>query len=271
MSKRNIIVSCTTTERRIHMLFYMIESIKKQKVMPDVMYVNISEKSYLSDRGISEIPEWLNQNFIRINRTENIGSYRKLLPVIEEARGNDLVITADDDILYGPDWIKSLVELAEQYPEHIVCPRAREMKKNIFGRWQNYSRWNLVSSAKEGMLILPTGGGGAVYRKNLLDLDFLMDPAFKELAPTTDDLWFRMASLRKNVPVFVDPEIDRESIYLKHTDGLEQVNFNRRYRYVDKVLNNSIGIIRDWFGLDATKNDKAWSRIIGYSDSKLIC
>lgn len=248
------------------MLFYMIESIKKQQVMPDVLYVNISEGSSLSDEGISEVPEWLNQNFIRINRTENIGSYRKLLPVIKKAKANDLIITADDDILYGPNWVKSLVELAEKYPHHIVCARAREMKKNIFGRWQNYSRWNLISSAKEGMLILPTGCGGAVYRKHLLDLEFLLDPTFKKLAPTTDDLWFRMASLRRNVPVFVCPEIDMESIYLKHSDGLEQINCNKKTpNFFQKVFNHTMGAFKDWIGLDATKNDYSWSRIVEYS------
>jgi glycosyltransferase involved in cell wall biosynthesis len=250
------------------MLFYMIESIKKQKIMPDVLYVNISEGSYLSDEGISEIPEWLNQDFISINRTENFGSYRKLLPVIKKAKDNDLIITADDDILYGPNWIKSLVELAEKYPHHIVCARAREMKKNIFGRWQNYSRWNLISSAKDGMLILPTGVGGAVYRKHLLDLDFLLDPGFKKLAPTTDDLWFRMASLRRNVPVFVCPEIDMESIYLKHSTGLEQINFNKKASiFFQKVFNNTIGVFKDWIGLDATKNDHSWSKILEYANT----
>lgn len=263
--KKNIIVSCTTTKNRLDMLFYMIESIKKQEVMPDILYVNISTENYLSDEGISEIPAWLKQDFIYINKTENIGPYRKLLPVIQTATADNIIITADDDILYGPRWLKSLVELAEKYPEHIVCARAREMKKNFLGRWQNYERWSLVPSAKQGLSILPTNGAGTVFRKDLLDLTFLLDPTFKKIAPTTDDLWFRMATLRKNVPVFVCPEIDRENIYLEHNVGLKMINFNISDNYYQKVFRHTIGIFQDWLGLNTTENDYSWSRIVAYS------
>lgn len=267
MKNGKIILSCTTTNTRLHMLFYMIESIKKQKVMPDVLYVNISSEGYLFDAGIFEIPEWLNQTFVCINQTENIGSYRKLLPVIEKVEDNDIIITADDDVLYGPNWIKSLVELSIKYPKHIICARAREMKKSILGGWQNYSRWNLISSIQEGMLFLPTGNAGVVYRKNLLDLEFILNTVFKEMAPTTDDLWFRMASLRKKTPVLVCPEIDTENIYLGHKIGLEQINFNKKkLNFFQKVYKKTMGRFVDWIGFDVTKNDYSWSRIVEFSN-----
>ncbi|HDR51399.1 MAG TPA: glycosyltransferase [Mariniphaga anaerophila] len=265
MNNKNIIVSCTTTKDRLHMLYYMIQSIKNQELMPNILYINISRENYLYDNGIYKVPKWLNQNFIRINQTDNIGSYRKLLPIIKIAKDNDLIITADDDILYGQRWIKSLVELAENYPKHIVCARAREMKKNIFGIWQNYSLWSLISSAKDGILILPTGGAGAVYRKELLDLSFLLDPAFKKLAPTTDDLWVRMASMKINVPVYVEPSIDMENIYLKQDKSLYQVNQNAHCGYIEKIYENTFGLVRDWLGINATENDRSWSRIVKYS------
>lgn len=261
MSK--IIVSCTTTKDRLDLLYYTIQSIKHQELHPDEIHLNISKEAYLSDKGINLIPEWLKQEPIHINWVENIGPYRKIIPIIKYIDENDLLITFDDDILYSFIWLKSLVDLYEKHPNHIVCARAREMKKNNFGRWQNYSRWNLISSAKEGLLILPTNGAGTVFRKNLLDLDFLLNPAFKEIAPTTDDLWFRMASLRKNMPVLVDPGIDNENIYLRHNKGLYRQNYKiYNNSFFTKIYKNTIEIIIDWIGINNSKNDFSWSRIV---------
>lgn len=266
MQRDNVIVSCTTTKNRLPLLYYMIKSIKKQSLKPDVLYVNLSPIKDLLNNIQDNVPDLFEQDFIQINWTEDVGSYRKLIPIIEKAGTEDLIITADDDILYGLHWLERLVNLAEEYPNNIVCARARNIKKNFFGNWQNYSRWDIVSTPKEGMYILPTGCGGVVYRKHLLDLDFLFDPAFKRLAPSTDDLWFRMATLRKNVPVLVCPEIDRGSIYLKHSEGLDQVNFNKKtLSFFQKVKKNSVGLFKDWIGLNATQNDHSWSQIVDYS------
>lgn len=201
MCKERVILTCTSTKERLGMLFYMVESIKKQTIKPDIFYVNLSEKEEIIEDVRLKIPSLFDTDYIKINWVEDVRSYRKLIPVIDKVGAEDFLITADDDVLYGQNWIKDLVLMAEEYEDHIVCARAREMKKNIFGYWQNYSRWNLISSPREGQYILPTNGGGTVFRKRLLDLNFLLDLAYIEIAPTVDDLWFRMASLRKNVPV----------------------------------------------------------------------
>lgn len=264
--ERKIIVSCTTTKNRLDLLYYMIESLKKQTLRPNVVYINISsEPSFLGDEGITEAPTWFDQNFIRINWIKDIGPYGKLLPIIRQVNNDDLIITADDDVLYHSEWLNSLVTLADDYPDNIVCARGREIKKNIFGNWQGYYNWKRILHREQGMLILPTGTGGVVYRKSLLDLDFLLDPAFQKIAPTADDLWFRMASLRKNVPVYVCPEIDQKNVYLKHERGLEQMNFERKKNYKARKKNNPAKRLKGWFGFKVTKNDKAWFEISEYS------
>jgi hypothetical protein len=261
-----VIVSCTTTKKRIPLLSYMLSSIEKQSIKPDKLYINLTYEHGLNSILKREVPQIINNNFFEINWTEDIGSYRKLLPIIDFIKEDDLIITADDDVLYGPNWIKQLILLAKKYPYHIICARARNMEKNIFGKWKNYTFWYLIEGEMEGLYILPTGCGGVVYRKNLLDTNFLFDQNFKIIAPTTDDLWFRMASLKKNIHVYVDPKIDKENFYINHNMGLEKININLdRNRYCQKVFDNTIGIIRDWLGIDASLNDRSWSKIIEYS------
>ncbi len=70
---------------------------------------------------ITTIPEWMNGESIQINIVRNLGSYRKLLPLIEAIGDDDLVITADDDVLYSEEWLSCMVEEAGNYPESVVC------------------------------------------------------------------------------------------------------------------------------------------------------
>lgn len=261
------IVSLTSTFERSHLLFYALQSLLKQSLKPDLMLLTLSNKPYLSDSGFGVLPDWLNNSDVKVAFSQNIGPYRKLLTALEYINTNDIIVTADDDILYGKNWLRNLLEAAYSEPDSIVCCRARTIKKNIFGNWQNYSNWPLINKRIKGCEILPTGCGGVVYRKRLLDLDFLNDHTFMKIAPTADDLWFRMASLRKNVPVAVFPEIDRRNIYLLHGIGLYQVNVNQLNSY--SIISRAYHIIRlrvaNYIGINQTKNDFSWDSINKYS------
>jgi len=263
----NVIVSLTSTPERSQILFYTIQSILKQSFRPDLILMNLSESSYLSDSGFDALAHWLNKDNLKVNLVRDIGPYTKLLPALEYADTKDIIVTADDDVLYDKNWLKNLVEAATSEPDSIVCCRARIIKKNIFGNWQNYSNWDLINTRIKGFDILPMGVAGVVYRKSLLDLDFLKDHKFLKIAPTTDDLWFRMASLRKNTPVAVFPEIDHQNIYMQHSFGLGRENmyrpkynsifFNVCYRLRLKIAN--------YLGINHTKNDFYWDFICKYS------
>lgn len=269
MSHRKVVISCTTTKFRLKFLYYMLISLKKQTLQPDVIYVNLSREPYLLDDGIQELPDWLeNDDKLVINFVENTGSYRKLNPLFEQnlIGDDDLVITADDDILYGKNWIKSLVEESDKNPNDIVCCRARKIKKNIFGKYTNYSMWSLFNKTHKQINILPTNGAGTVFKKSFLDINFLLDKRYLDIASTSDDLWFRAASLKQNIEVIVYPYIDKENIYLKHTSGLQRVNINIHKNIILRVYNKTLGRGLDYLGIARTKNDLAWKKIIKIGD-----
>jgi len=268
MKYMKVILSLTSTFERSNLLFYGIQSILKQSFKPNLILVNLSKNSYLSDSGFSTLPEWLNKADLKINFVNNIGSYRKLIPALEYADKDDIIVTADDDILYDVNWLKNLVGGASSEPDSIVCCKARIMEKNIFDNWQNYSNWDLINERIKGFDILPIGAGGVVYRKRLLDLRFLKDHTFLEIAPTIDDLWFRMASLRMNTPIAVFPEIDQQNIYLRHEFGLEEENRYKAKRYnsiVLRVYNRWRLKVANYIGINQAKNDFAWDLICKYS------
>ena len=264
-----ILVSLTTTCDRSHLLGQSLPSLVHQDLTPDALIVNISRAPYLKDRGFSQIPQWLERMPVTINWVENTGSYRKLLPVLSDADTDDLVVTADDDIVYGRSWLSSLVQAHHSSPGAIVCCRGRKMKKNIFGRWQNYRNWPLANKEMSGLHILPTGGAGTVYTRRLVHLDFIFDSTFLKIGPKNDDLWFKMASMRVNVPAKVCPEIDRSNTYLEHKLGLDKDNFSkvrssiRLFKFVKRTVIQG----KNYLGINHTENDAAWDAICTYSES----
>ncbi|UFH59366.1 glycosyltransferase family A protein [Sulfurovum mangrovi] len=274
MQNRKIIISCTSTKNRLNFLYYMLISLQKQTLQPDLIYINLSKQPYLFDEGISTLPDWLKNNEkVIVNFVENTGPYRKLNPLFEKnlVKDDDLIITADDDILYGENWIKNLVKESDRNPKDIVCCRARKMQKNIFGKYTNYSMWSLINKTHKQINILPTNGAGTVFKKSFLDIQFLLDKKYLNIAPTTDDLWFKMASMRKNINISACPYIDRENIYLKHTSGLDNINFlvHKKF-FINKIYNNTIGKGLDYLGFGRTKNDLAWKEIVYFSSKSIL-
>jgi hypothetical protein len=129
-----------------------------------------------------------------------------------------------------------------------------------------YSNWKLVENRCKGHFLLPTCGAGAVYRKKLLDIEFLTSQEFLNIAPTTDDLWFRMAGMIMNTPVAVFPEIDRLNVYLKHKYGLEKVNNQKtNLSFLPRIYNKRKLKIANYIGMNQTKNDFSWDAICDFS------
>ncbi|RSL29772.1 glycosyltransferase [Salibacterium salarium] len=268
------IVSLTTVHSRLFIVKYTLDSLIEQDYKPDLILFNISQESYLLDKGISELPDWLSEERykdVEVNWVPNDGPYRKLLPAIPYANDEDLIVTVDDDHIYAPNWLSELVDEANSNPESIVCGRARMPIKNIFGQYQSYINWPLMKSNCTSINLMPTGNCGIVYRKNLLDLDFIFDENYRVLASTTDDLWFREASYRLGVKVVVVPRIAGSQVSINVPNGMALSDQNTSFGVLQKAkgilrLGNRITRrIKAYFGVSLNNNDKAFKKIKNHS------
>ena len=267
----NIIVSLTTTYSRLSLLFYTLQSLRRQRYQDFRIVINLSKEPYLIDAGINEVPDWMVGEDVSIRFVKNSGPYRKLIPLINEINDSDIIVTADDDVLYGEDWLGKMVERAELYPDTIVCGRARLIKKNVFGRHQNYANWPAILTQQIDEEILPIGCAGVAYRKALLDLVFLNDESNLELSPTSDDLWFKLASFMNGTKVYVDPDIESGCVYLQHSMGLQEINLYRNnveWSFFRRVGQKLVKIIKDYLGISLAKNDFSWRRSSSYAQKK---
>ena len=224
----SLIVTLTSTSTRLTVLRHTLMSLLDQSHKADRIVVCLSKEPYLIDDGVKELPDWFKrmteQKQVEVNWVENIGPYRKLLPIYRQATDEDWIVTCDDDVIYGAGWLSSLVQSGKEHPKAIVCGRARRPVKNTFGRWQSYVNWPIVPEGSSGRDLLPIGIAGVLYRKPLLDESTMLDDRFKVLAPKQDDLWFNFARQVAGSNVFVSTGTEQHVFPIEAPGALSATN-----------------------------------------------
>lgn len=266
------ILSLTTTHSRIHLLKYTLASLLDQTRSADSILVNLSREPYLLDQGIGESPAWLTamgEQGVEIQWVRNTGPYRKLLPALDPAGKDDLVITCDDDVIYGPDWLRLLLKAAESHPDAIVCGRARRPVRNVFGMLQSYLNWPMVADNVKGHDLVPIGIAGVVYRSYLLADTVIRSEDFLELAPRQDDLWFNLAARAKGTPVVVAEGVNDQVFPVQTRHNLSQANARggelAGWNRVLRALVERLGLrIRAYAGVPVCDNDRVFRRLLEY-------
>ena len=196
-----IIVSLTSFPGRISCAHLSINTLLQQTMKPDRLILWLAEEQFPQKEN--ELPTNLTELTklgLEIKWCEDLKSYKKLLPALKEFP-NDIIITADDDIYYEPDWLESLYKA---YKKHncIICQRPRRL-------YLNNDKINVYTSRKsEGMdLSKPDyfnqmlGGTGCLYPPHSLHKDVLNYNIAKELLPTNDDIYFWAMAVLNNTKI----------------------------------------------------------------------
>lgn len=269
------IVSLTSTSSRLTTAKYTLLSLIDQRTRADRIVLNLSREPYLFDTGVETIPEWLQElearGNVRVRWTENIGPYRKLLPTLDECGDEDVVVTCDDDVIYGAAWLTKLLEHARRHPEAIVCGHARVPIRNVVGRLQSYVHWPRVWSEGDFAAVIPIGVGGVVYRKSLLDYPFLTWREFLRVAPKQDDLWFRKSSERKGTPVRIAPGAGDYVYPIEVGAALSDSNVASRSEtewrgFLRPLAERAVYRLKAYAGFNVCENDTAWRAVMNASD-----
>ena len=124
----NIYVSLTSIYDNQSILLKTLISIKNQTILPNKIFIYLSEDSFLLDKGFKNkiidnknLKTFLDENIniFQIKWCKNIGPYRKLLPLLQEKfEEKCIIITIDDDTEYNINLIKKHLEL---FDKHYCC------------------------------------------------------------------------------------------------------------------------------------------------------
>lgn len=195
---RRIIVSLTSYGKRLENVDLTIRSILLQSVRPNkiILWLDSSISSnmlphrliLLKNKGLD----------IRFNCVDLKG-HKKYFYAMQEYP-DSLIITVDDDVVYYPDTLKTLIDTSRKYPNAVVARRVNQLTF-LNNSIMPYSEWNFNCRQylKPRMDLLATGVGGVLYPPSCIpDGAFNIDSIIKN-AISADDIWLKFHEVSKGI------------------------------------------------------------------------
>lgn len=116
--EKRVIISLTSWTKRITNVATVIGSLLNQKLMPDLIELNLSLEEFPEKE--KNLPEELidlikNNSQIEINWIEgNDGVFKKIIPTLKKFYGEEYyLLSVDDDWIYREDYISLMIENLE--------------------------------------------------------------------------------------------------------------------------------------------------------------
>lgn len=188
-SRDDAVISLTSLPTRLDILPMVLSSLMRQSLDGLPIHLHLARHSTSPEKSWMELPNWLKQlEAVRIVLHEDDpGPMLKYLPALGEAEDR-LVLVADDDVIYPPDFAERLVAADRRLEgRHAVCFRGWKIHRNLSWEASRLSEPEENSDVRVGIVC---GHGGYAVRRRHLDWSALN--AFRQ-APADcrmmDDVW----------------------------------------------------------------------------------
>lgn len=186
---KRIIVSLTSFPPRIQFVYHTIISLKQQSQRPYKIILWLSDEEFPEhEKDLPKKLISLQDDLFSIFWCKNIKSYKKLIPTLLKYP-YDIIVTADDDIIYKKEWLEILYQTHCEYPKDIICHRVTKIIKDENAKWATIPGGYEYYSGTCSLNKL-CGGSGTLYPIYSLYPDVINEGLFMKLAPTSDDIWF---------------------------------------------------------------------------------
>lgn len=248
-----IYISLTSIYKNQNILLLTLKSLINQSLKPTQIYLYLSQFPFLLDSGFPNriITDNALQKFININKNNitikwvnNIGSYRKLIPLLKEKWQEDcIIITVDDDIICNKNLIKNLVYY---YNIHkcVIGNRGFTPKFDSLYNFNYQTRFKTIQKYAFNFL---TGCGGILYKPEFFHKTgqlIFNENIFLKTCRTQDDIWFYVLRIANKINAFITNNNWTNSHYFENLnqEGLFFV-YNKHQKNNNKLpcgLNNNL-------------------------------
>ena len=187
ISDDTLIVSLTSYPARISKLWMVIKTLLNQKLVDNFKVILwLSENQF--PKGLDSLPKSLTNLIdkgldIRFV-SDDLKSHKKYYYAFKEYP-NNIVVTVDDDVLYSPILLRTLLDAHDKYSDCVICNRGIKINKE-----KSYRNWDKVDNFMIPVSnIMPTGIGGVLYPPHCYNNNIFNIEAIKSTCINGDDLW----------------------------------------------------------------------------------
>lgn len=187
ISDDTLIVSLTSYPARISKLWMVIKTLLNQKLVDNFKVILwLSENQF--PKGLDSLPKSLT-NLIEKGLdirfvSDDLKSHKKYYYAFKEYP-NNIVVTVDDDVLYSPILLRTLLDAHDKYSDCVICNRGVKINKE-----KSYRNWGKVDNFMIPVSsIMPTGIGGVLYPPRCYNNNIFNIEAIKSTCINGDDLW----------------------------------------------------------------------------------
>lgn len=251
-----LVISLTTFPARTRTVHLVIESLLMQTCKPDVLVLWLAREQYPG--GEDDLPEnllSLKRCGLNIRWCNDIRSYKKLVPTLRDFP-EAVVITADDDVYYGPHWAEKLYRAYLENPWAVHCHRVTKF-------YRDGSQWRV---SRGGYDVYPfatylhelTGAGGVLYPPASLPPETVDESLFMEIAPTNDDIWFWLMAARAGLPCNV---VQGSEPALFYVEGSQEQTLTKVNNQGECLFWKQLGAVMEKFHDAVEILDDEWKRV----------
>lgn len=183
-----VVMTMTTYAARVPTVFVAIESVARGDRLPSRHILYIDDPKIMAElpaslrrlqrRGLEivQVPAGIKVHTKHYYYVTSIAHHTKSLA------------TNEDDIIFPPDWLATMLAAQAEHPDQIVTPRAHRITLSD-GRVTPYLEWARCSDTRPSYLNFGTTVSGQIYPPEFLDYVREAGDAFRDLCPNNDDLW----------------------------------------------------------------------------------
>jgi hypothetical protein len=197
-------VSLTTIPSRIGRIGRVLNSLIDQTCPADEIVLAVPDRSRRENVEY-DIPNGIaTSDAITILRCNDAGPATKLLPAIErEQDPKALLVAVDDDTVYPPEFLETLLTWHRRYPDHTLGYRGWRVPKTM--RWEDAPFVYGTEIRSPEPVDVVTGVWGLAVQPRFFDGSVFDASSAPPEAFFVDDVWFNGNLARRGVPKFVIP------------------------------------------------------------------
>lgn len=222
MTSRKVIASLTSYPARMDTLHLAIESIISQTHKADDIILWLAQDQFPNRE--EDLPDtikaFLADRKLTIRWCKDLKPHKKYFYAMQEFP-EALIITFDDDLMYGEKTIEDLYFSYLLWPNAVSTVRAHLITFDDHGKCLPYRYWIKEVDAHiltPSMQFLATGVAGVLYPPGLFKTEMFDENAILETCLWADDLWLKAMQIVSKVPVVIAKPHER----LKYIPGSQK-------------------------------------------------